>query len=596
MCGIIGYAGESDAYEILIEGLKRLEYRGYDSAGVITSDGRFHTKKDIGKISSIFTLPEDGKKAPENRIILPGKIGIAHTRWATHGGVTRENAHPHLSCDGNIAVVHNGIIENFDELRSKLLKRGHDFRSETDTEIIAHLIEDNISNGKKILDSVFEAMASMKGSFTFLVLDKNTDDVIAVRKDSPLVVGVGEKENFVASDIPAFLKHTKRVVFLENHQVAVLNKNYVHIYDSVTGEAITPEITEIEWDICMAEKNGKPHFMIKEIEEQKDTIKAAINQDDDGIQKVADMINSANGVFFVACGTSYHACLCTSYVFSKIAKRHVNTVLGSEFPNYEHFIKKGTLVVAVSQSGETADLLYAVDKAKKRGATVLGIVNVMGSTLMRIADHYLLINAGPEICVLATKSYTSQLALLLLIAYATVGKLESGRDQLRKISDRVGDLIDNMEYIETLAQKLKDKNHMFLIGRGVSYATALEAALKIKEVTYIHAEGLAGGELKHGTLALIEEGTPCVVFAPDDETRTDILSNAYEIKARGGYMIGISSKNEDMFDFFIPVPTASEAHPILMIVPIQMLAYNLAVLRGCDPDKPRNLAKSVTVK
>ena len=587
MCGIIGYVGDSEAYPILVEGLKRLEYRGYDSAGIITSDKKFHMKKDVGRISRIFTLSGG---------VLPGKRGIAHTRWATHGGVTRENAHPHLSCDGSIAVVHNGIIENFDELKESLEKKGHKFSSDTDTEVIAHLIEDSHSDDKKLVEAVFDAMNQMKGSFTFLVLDRETDDLIAARKDSPLVVGVGDGENFVASDIPAFLKYTKRAIFLDNYHVALLNKEYVHVFDAVTGEALEPDIKEVRWDISMAEKNGRPHFMLKEIEEQRETIKAAINQDSGGINRVADMINSAQGVFFIACGTSYHACLCASYVFSKIAKKHVNTVLASEFPNYEHFIKKGTLVVAVSQSGETADVLYSVEKAKKRGATVLSIVNVMGSTLMRISDHSLLINAGPEICVLATKSYTSQLALLLMIAYATIGKLESGRDELRKISDRVGDIIDNMEYINDLANELKDKENMFLIGRGVSYATALEAALKLKEVTYIHAEGLAGGELKHGTLALIEEGVPCIVFAPDDDTRTDIISNAHEIKARGGYIIGISPKKDKVFDFFIPVPTASEAHPILMIVPIQMLAYNLAVLRGCDPDKPRNLAKSVTVK
>jgi glucosamine--fructose-6-phosphate aminotransferase (isomerizing) len=577
MCGIIGYTGDKNAYDFLIDGLKRLEYRGYDSAGVAIVGSGIKVIKDIGFVDELL---QHGS--------LPGKSGIAHTRWATHGGVTRANAHPHTDCKEEIAVVHNGIIENFSDLKEKLLEQGHEFKSETDSEVIAHLVEGE----SDVLKGVFKAANMLKGSFAFLVLYK--DRIIACRKDSPLVVGIGDQGNFLASDVPAFIKHTKDVVYLDNYDVAVIEREGVKFYDAMSGKEIQKKVERIDWDISSAEKGGHPHFMIKEIGAQKDTIRRAIEQNSAEINHVAQMINDAKGVFFVACGTSYHSCLCASYIFSKIAKKHVNVVIGSEFPHFEHFINKDTLVISVSQSGETADVLEAVGKAKERGAKILSIVNVMGSSLMRTSDKSLLLNAGPEICVLATKSYTSQLSLLLLIAYATVDKLDEGKEELKKVSDRVGDILDNAEYLEHLADYLKEKNHIFLIGRGISYATALESALKLKEVSYIHAEGFAGGELKHGTLALIEEGTPCIVFVPNGDQ--EIISNAHEIKARGGYIIGVSPQRHDVFDFFIPTPISDEAHPVHMVVPIQILAYYLAVKRGCNPDKPRNLAKSVTVK
>jgi len=490
-------------------------------------------------------------------------------------------------------VVHNGIIENYSQLKQELINKGHAFTSETDTEVISHLIEEHLKNND-FLKSVFLTIKQLKGSFTFLAMHENK--IIGVRKDSPLILGVGENEFFLASDVLAFLKYTRKAVVLKNHELVLIENNNFTVYNGLTHEVVEPVVEEIKWDAEEAKKQGFKHFMIKEINEQRSTIKRAIEQDMSEIKKIAEFINLANGVFIIGCGTSYHAALNASYIFSKITGKHVNVTLASEFPHYEHFLKKSTLVIAISQSGETADVLEAVRTAKKKGSKVISLVNVMGSTLMRLSDYSFLINAGPEICVLATKSYTSQLALLLLIAYACANKLEEGKKELIKVGDRVGDIIDNSEYIENLAQLLKNKKDLFLIGRGLSYPTALEAALKLKEVSYVHAEGLAGGELKHGTLALIEQGTPVIVFAPEDETENDIISNALEIKTRGGFIIGISPKKHECFDFHIPVPNGKVYHPILMMIPMQLLAYQLALLRGCDPDFPRNLAKSVTVK
>ncbi|MCK5373397.1 MAG: SIS domain-containing protein, partial [Candidatus Aenigmarchaeota archaeon] len=367
---------------------------------------------------------------------------------------------------------------------------------------------------------------------------------------------------------------------------------------SITGNIIDKKVQVLDWDVEQAKKGDFKHYMLKEISEQKETITKAIHQDDKVLQGIADTINESYGTFFIASGSSYNAALSASYTFSKIARKHINIVDSSEFPNYEHFLTPQTLMITVSQSGETADVLEAVKVAKKKGVKILSIVNVMGSSLMRNSDHTLLMNAGPEICVLSTKSYTSQLAILTLLAYACVGKLSEGKELLKGVAEHVGDLTDPKTLLNTieLASYMKDKEHLYVIGRGQSYSTALEAALKIKEVSYIHAEGFAGGTLKHGPIALIEEGTPCIVFVPNDETRKEILSNAMEIKSRGGYIIGVSDEENEIFDYFIKVPDVGHASPITDIIPIQVLSYYLAILRGCNPDRPRNLAKSVTVK
>lgn len=587
MCGIFGFLGEAQAAPILLQGLKRLEYRGYDSAGIATVASGLHIKKDVGRIDEIH------KKL--NLEDLPGNIGIAHTRWATHGAVTKANAHPHISNNGKIAIVHNGIIENYQELKKFLGENDFDFYSETDTEVIPNLIEFEMKRGKNFEEACKEAFTKLEGSYAVLAIHENEKKIVAARKDSPMVIGIADGAYYIASDIPAFLEHTKKVMYLYEYDVALLSDG-IRVFNLKDG-LVERKIDTIEWDMKQAKKGEFDHFMLKEISEQVETVQRAIQQDREIVEWVSDEIKNAKGVFFVACGSSFHACLSANYIFSQIAKFHVNVVLASEFKNYEHFLTSDSLIIAVSQSGETADVLEAVRAAKKRGSKIISVVNVMGSSLTRYSNRFLMLNAGPEICVLSTKTYTSQLALLTLIAYALAKKYGEGKKKLKYLWNVIYNLtsLRTREKIKELAEKLKDKEHIFTIGRGLQYATAMEAALKIKEVSYIHAEAFAGGELKHGTIALIEEGTSCIVFVPENNNK-EIFSNAMEIKSRGGYIIGVASENNEIFDFWIKVPEANNENPISQIIPIQILAYQLAILRGCDPDKPRNLAKSVTVK
>ena len=588
MCGIIGYVGNKEAAPILLDSLKRLEYRGYDSFGFATSsNGLLHLNKNVGKISLSH---EDSLKS------LPGNMGIGHTRWATHGGVTRENSHPHSDCKNQVVVVHNGIVENYQELKRELRERGHMFRSETDTEIIAHLIEEDLPSGFE--NAVRKAIERIEGRYALVVMERGSDELIAVRRGSPLIIGSGKGENFVASDIPAFLDHTRDVMYLDDHQMAIIRNDGVNFYSLDSGKEIQKRIVTIHWNAEQAKKGDYPHFMIKEIMEQKETIMRAISQDEKEIQRIAAEINKAFGTFFVGCGTAGKVCLTGEYVFSKVAKKHVNFCFGSEFPNYHHFLKPSTLMITISQSGETADVLEAVDVAKREGVKVISLVNVLGSTLARVSDHTFLINAGPEKAVASTKATTSQLALITLLAYASAGKLEEGKRLLMETASAVNDMLNPRyeDHIRKLAEKIKNEHNIYIIGRSLNYPIALESAIKIQEVSYIHAEGFAGGELKHGPIALIGKGTPCIVLVANDEVRKDIISNAMEIKSRGGYIIGISPENNDVFDYWIRVPDAGNTSPIVNIIPVQILAYHLAVMRGCDPDFPKNLAKSVTVK
>ncbi len=591
MCGISGYVGNKRASGILLKSIKKLEYRGYDSVGMATvSDGKILVKKDKGKIEEV------DKKL--NFSELPGSVGVAHTRWATHSGVSKENSHPHTDCKGDIALVHNGIIENFQVLRKEMEDKGHRFSSGTDTEIICHLIEEyakGVKGKDGFKEATMEALKRLEGNYAIVAVNKD-GEMVAARKGSPLVLGVGKGEYFVASDIPAFLEYTKNVIYLYENDFVFLDGG-LEIYNLETGERVKRVTDTIGWNAEQARKGVFPHYMLKEIMEQAETVKRATEQDPGIIRRIAKEINEANGVFFVACGSSYHACLSASYTFSRIAGKHINVVLASEFPNYEHFLTGKSMVIAVSQSGETADVLDAVRAAKGKNARVLSIVNVMGSSLIRHSDGFLLMNAGPEICVLSTKTYTSQLALLLLLAYTVAGNYEKGKQELTYAWNLVYNLTsrNTREHIKQLAEKLKGREHIFTIGRGLQYPTALESALKIKEVSYIHAEGFAGGELKHGTIALIEEGTPAIVFV-EEKIEREIISNAMEIKARGGYIIGVGPKNNEAFDYFIKVPEVGNANPICQIIPIQLLAYELALLRGCDPDKPKSLAKAVTVR
>ena len=588
MCGIFGCITDKPVAPILLKGLKRLEYRGYDSAGMATLSDEINIKKDVGSIDDIHKRLDFED--------LPGTMGIAHTRWATHGGVTRTNAHPHISNDKKIAVIHNGIVENYQELRNFLKENGFSFYSETDTEVIPNLIEFEMRGGKNFEEATIAALRRLEGYYAILALNEDERKIIGARRGSPLVVGIDGKNLFIASDIPAFLEYTKKVMYLHDSDVIILDDS-IKVFNLLENKFVDRPIDSVEWNLEQAMKGNFDHFMLKEISEQVDTIKKAMSHDREIIERIAGEIKKSKGVFFVACGTASHACLAASYIFSKVAHMHINVVLASEFRNYEHFLKKDTLVIAVSQSGETIDTIDAVKVAKEKGSKVISIVNVMGSSLTRHSDECLMTNAGPEICVLATKSYTSQVALLTLLAYALVGKYDEIKRKLDYAWNTVYYLTSKTtrNKIKELSEKLKNKEHIFLIGRGLQYSTALEAALKIKEVSYIHAEAFAGGELKHGTIALIEKGTPCIVFV-SEENEKETISNAIEIKSRGGFIIGVGPKNNEVFDHWIKVPEANNLNPIVQIIPIQILAYQLAVLRGCDPDKPRNLAKSVTVK
>ncbi len=594
MCGIIGYKGNNKANSVVLNGLKSLEYRGYDSWGVANiNDGVISYAKQIGKIGHIQL---------DDLNLKQSNLAIGHTRWATHGYVTKENAHPHFSFDKKIAVVHNGIIENFQEIKGFLDQNGYKFVSQTDTETIPQLI--HYYHYKKNLsfkESVRQVALKLEGYYAFVAIKHDSDQIIGARNGSPLVLGIGDKDNktedefFAASDIPAFLDHTKKVVYLEDNEMFVIDKG-LEIFDIETNKPIDYNITNITWDAEQAQKGEFKHFMLKEISEQKFTIKKAIEQPKGVIDKAVNMINNCKGVFFVACGTSYHAGLAGCYLFSSIAKKHANVVLASEFPNYQDFLTKDTLMIAISQSGETADLLQAVRVAKKKGVKILSVVNVMGSTLMRMSDESVLMNAGPEICVLSTKSYTSQVAILTLLAYTLAGKYEEGKSFIEEASGYVDEIIDNnIEDIKKLAYQLKDSRDIFVIGRDLAYPTAMECALKIKEVSYIHAEGFAGGELKHGTIALIEKDVPVIVLNTE-KTKKEITGNAMEVKSRGAYLVGINDEPNDIYDHYIYVPSVGATDPILDIIPVQLFAYYLAIARGCDPDKPRNLAKSVTVK
>ncbi len=591
MCGIFGYIGEkTNAGSLVIKGLKNLEYRGYDSWGVAIrkDDGALRIGKDIGKIGAV--KPEDYADT--------SSLAIAHSRWATHGGVTKENAHPHTSCDDRIAVVHNGIIENYVELRTELKAKGHIFKSETDTEIIPHLIEELLKTGLSLQEAVRAACLRFTGRYAVLVMDKLSKGLVAARTGSPLIVGVGKNEYFVASDIPAFLEHTRTVKYLDDGEMVVIEGGVIKFFDIESGSERSKRDVTIDWEVKDAEKGEYEHYMMKEIMDQKDTIRRATHQDDAEINEVAKAIETCLGCILTACGTAGKVCMAADYFFSVVAKRHVNFTPASEFPIFHHFLKPESLIIVVSQSGETADVLEAMKVAKAAKSKVLAIVNTEGSSIARAADYTLLINAGPEKAVASTKAATGQMAVLLLIAHAVAGKLNAGRLLLQETGGQINDMLNPryVQHIQNVADAIHTHDNMYIIGKGWNYPMAMEAAIKIQEVSYIHAEGFAAGELKHGPIALIEKGTPCIALMGNDEFTNDMLSNIMELKARGALIIGIAPKKHDVFDHWIKVPDAGAAQPIVNIIPIQILAYLLAIARGRDPDMPRNLAKSVTVK
>ncbi|PIP65418.1 glutamine--fructose-6-phosphate transaminase (isomerizing) [Candidatus Peregrinibacteria bacterium CG10_big_fil_rev_8_21_14_0_10_49_16] len=591
MCGIFGYIGErTNAGVIVIDGIKNLEYRGYDSWGIAQKhEGCILVEKNIGKISEVDTLNFQQRCS----------AAIAHTRWATHGGVTQTNAHPHTTTKRHIAVVHNGIIENYEVLREELKKRGHTFLSETDTEVIPHLIEEEQKITPDFASAVRSACHKLEGRYAILAMDTSSNTLVAARTGSPLIVGVAKNDGyFIASDIPAFLEHTRTVHYLDDGEMLVTDGSSILFTDLKSGEERPKRNIEITWTVEQAQKGNFDHFMLKEIMEQKETIARAVNQNEEQISVIADAIRNAQGTFLAACGTAHKACMAAEYFFSVIAEHHVNVTSAGEFKPYHHFLKPESLLIVVSQSGETADVLEAMYIAKSKGAKVLAIVNSEGSTIHREADYTLLINAGPERAVASTKALTGQMAVLILIAYTLAGKLHEGKMLLLETGSMINDMLNPryLERIEKLAQKLKEEEDCYIIGKSWNYPMALESAIKIQEVSYIHAEGFAGGELKHGPIALIEEETPCLVLTGNDEVAIDIISNATELKARGALLIGIGPKNNDIFDEWLKVPDAGPAQAIANIIPIQILAYYLAVERGKNPDMPRNLAKSVTVK
>lgn len=597
MCGIFSYVGPAqNATAITLNGLKKLEYRGYDSWGIGYKDqnkNQIKLHKQVGKIENIPThLTEN----PE-----PAQIAIAHSRWATHGGVNQENAHPHFSNNQQFLLVHNGIFENFQELKAELESEGFQFKSQTDTEVAVILIEKYYQETKSTLKAIQKALSKLEGRYAILLINNHDNSLIAARRGSPLIIGQGQNQNeyFVASDVPAFIEHTNKVIYLDDNQMLQVNLNQpIQFFDIENLSPIQKRVVEVNIDATEAEKGDFQHYMIKEIIDQKETLARSINQDESQIQKVADLINQAYGTYFIGCGTAGKVGLTGTYIFSKIAKKHINFTFSSEFEICRNFITEGSLVVAISQSGETADTLEALEITKENKGTVVSIVNVDGSSIARMSDISIPLKVGPEKAVASTKATTSQIAILILLAYATIGKIEEGKQLLIGTSGKINDMLNPRyeEHILKLAEKIQHVESMYIIGKGENYPIALEAAIKLQEVSYIHAEGFAGGELKHGPLALIDKQTPVIVLAPKDENHKHILSNAQEVKARGGYIIGISPENNEVFDYWIKVPEADIDSPIINIIPIQILSYHLAVLRKNDPDMPRNLAKSVTVK
>jgi glucosamine--fructose-6-phosphate aminotransferase (isomerizing) len=604
MCGIFGYVGERDeAPQLVLAGLRKLEYRGYDSWGIAArgqagGPARLLVEKHTGKIGEAAT------SLPSSRVAL------GHTRWATHGGVTEANAHPHLDCRGRLAVIHNGIIENHAELRRELVARGHTFASQTDTEVVCHLLEEELATRdagvavaeepcQQLADALMAVFRRLDGLSAIGVLDPHLDCIAAAKNGSPLVLGWGQDGNFLASDSSALLEHTRRLTFLDDGQAALVTRGSLTVYDVAGGQRIdAPRVWDITWQQEVDSLDGYAHYMAKEIAEQPLVLRRLAAERAEAAQRLAESISSASTVHLVGCGSASNAARCGEYLFSRIATRQANCVVGSEFGYLADFLDARSLVVGLSQSGETIDLLDSMKSARGRGAKLAALVNVEGSSLYRLVEDPILLSAGPERCVLATKSFTAKLGVLLMAAYAARGRLEAGRALLEQAANEIQSILRDgrVEQIRSLARRIAAANHLYVIGRGPSYPMALEAALKIKEVSYMHAEGFAGGELKHGVIALIDSGTPCVVLAPNDETFRAILSGAEEVKARGGYIIGISPFASDVWDEHISVADVGEAASIVNAVPPQLLAYELALIRGLDPDKPRNLAKSVTVK
>ncbi len=613
MCGIVGYVGGQQAYPIIVKGLHRLEYRGYDSAGIaISTENCLNIYKQAGKVSDL----EDFVKSKD----IKGNLGIGHTRWATHGVPNQVNAHPHLSGDSNLALIHNGIIENYDSIKKALIKRGHSFESETDTEVLIHLIED-IKKIEKVnlFEAVRLALNEVIGAYAILVIDKeNNEEIIAARKGSPLVIGVGKGEYFVASDATPIVEYTRNVVYLEDEQIARINKKEALEIKTISNIKKTPYIDELKLSLEAIEKEGYEHFMLKEIFEQPkcilDTMRGRINAKTGeitlgGILDYEKKILNAERIIIVACGTSWHAGLIGEYLFEDLARIPVEVEYASEFRYRNPIINEKDVVLAISQSGETADTMAALELAKQKGATILGICNVVGSSIPRFTDAGSYTHAGPEIGVASTKAFTTQVVVLTLMALriakekGTLTNTEYRQiiTELELIPQKVEKVLELDDLIKEIAAEFKDATNFLYLGRGYNFPVALEGALKLKEISYIHAEGYPAAEMKHGPIALIDEKMPIVVLATRKGNYEKVVSNIQEVKARGGRLIAIVTEGDktvkEIADYCIEIPSCfEELMPLLSIIPLQLLSYHIAVMRGCNVDQPRNLAKSVTVE
>jgi glutamine---fructose-6-phosphate transaminase (isomerizing) len=619
MCGIVGYVGNKQVVPLIIDGLRKLEYRGYDSAGIAVVDGEGHMtlRRAEGKLRN---LEECIRLSP-----LDGNYGIGHTRWATHGRPTEENAHPHRDCTGRVVVVHNGIIENYTQLKDKLREQGHEFKTETDTEVVAHLVEENLKHGASFEESVRDAVKQLRGIFALSIISADEPDtIIAVREGPPVVIGLGDGEFFVASDIPPILQHTRDVFFLGDKEIAVLTKDSVRVTD-FDGSIVEPKQQRITWDPIMAEKGGFKHFMLKEIYEQpravRDTVQGRVSLDTgqvylDPMNISEDEFKSIHSITIAACGTSWHAGIAGKYMIEQMARVPVEVDYASEFRYRNPVLDENTLLIVISQSGETADTIAAMREAKQAGCKVLAVCNVQGSMIHREADGTILTHAGPEIGVASTKAFTSQMIALYLFALhlgQLRGKIDEERAkyhvrQLAELPLKIEHLLNDADSIEELSKDFFRSQDFLYLGRGINFPVALEGALKLKEISYIHAEGYPAGEMKHGPNALIDEKLPVVIVNTREEGNTaselryeKTHSNIVEVKARDGIILSILTEGDEMSsrvsDHVIEVPQCSDLlSPVLSIVPLQLLSYHIAVRRGCDVDQPRNLAKSVTVE
>jgi len=586
MCSIIGYYGKNSAAPIIVKGLKRMEYRGYDSVGVATeSNNKIELKKGIGKVHEV--------NSKIHLDTLPGKIGIGHTRWATHGKVTEFNAHPHSSNSGKIAIVHNGIIENFEELKKQLEDEGYNFKSETDSEIIANLLQKHYEKTRDVKETILKTISEIKGHYAFVAMFEN-GQLAAVKFHESLIIGVGQDDFFLSSDVLGFIEYTDSVIYLENRNFVILEKNKLQIVD-FNGEHVKYGITKVSKEFGDIYKGDYAYFTLKEIHEQHETILKAGEKTQEAIKKTVDHIKHAKNIYITGSGTSYNSALIAKQIFSKYVKIRAEPIIASELQFLPDSIEENSIIIAISQSGESADVLDAVRIGKQANCKIIAIVNLQTSSLAREADVVIGMNCGPEIGVAATKSFTSQLAIL----YKIVQKLSDNKITINfeRFAESVLKILENQTKIKKIAKEIKNISDIYVLGRGINYPIAKEAALKLKELTYIHAEGIPGGELKHGSLALMDSNVFVIIINPNDSTYLDTLTSAREIKTREAKIIGVSDIESDVYDYWIEMPKIDQVlYPISEIIPIQLLSYYASLEKDTDPDHPRNLAKSVTVK